>query len=328
MEDEKVEYINLGRTGLHVSRICLGTMNFGAVTEEKEAFRIMDAALDAGINFIDTANNYGQIVGKMGITETIIGRWFAQGDGRRERTVLATKVHEDMGNPYDGPNTVPGLSAYKIRRHLRASMERLQTEHIELYYMHHIDRNCSFEELWGTFQALFQEGKIDYVGASNFPAWKIVQAQEKAVMRHFLGIAVQQERYSLVARSIESEVLPACKEYGIGVVTWVPLGGGLLAGNVDNMARRKGNSAKIKLYENQLRAYSKLCFDAGLKEEDVALAWILNNPIITAPVIGPRTYEQFESSLKALEIKLPSDMLADLDKIFPGPGIAPEAYAW
>lgn len=323
-----MEYTKLGRTGLSVSRICLGTMNFGTVTEEKEAFRIMDAALDAGINFIDTANNYGQMTGNEGITETIIGRWFSMGGGRRERTVLATKVHEDMKNPYDGPNTAPGLSAYKIRRHLKASLERLQTDHLEIYYMHHVDRHCSMEELWETFQALFQSGVIDYVGASNFPAWKIAQAQERAAMRHFMGIALQQERYSLLHRFIESEVLPACKEYGLGVVTWSPLGGGMLAGNVDDMVRRKGNTAKIKLYEEQLRAYGRLCRDAGLKEGDVALAWILSNPAITAPIIGPRTCEQFEASLKALEIKLPCDMLAELDRIFPGPGAAPEAYAW
>ncbi|HIQ97828.1 MAG TPA: aldo/keto reductase [Candidatus Limivivens merdigallinarum] len=323
-----MQYTKLGRTGMNVSRLCLGTMNFGVANDEKEAFRIMDAALDAGINFFDTANNYGFMIGKTGITEEIIGKWFAQGNGRRERTVLATKVHEDMFDPLDGPNTKPGLSAYKIRRHLNGSMKRLQTDHIELYYMHHIDRSCSFEELWDTFEGIVKNGLVDYIGASNFPAWKIAQAQEKASSRHFFGLAAQQERYSLLARSIESEVLPACREYGIGVVAWSPMGGGLLARSSEDSFRSRGNSEDFKRHQAQLEAYSKLCHEAGLRERDVALAFILSNPDLTAPIIGPRTLGQLEDSLKALEITLPEDMKKELDRIFPGPGIAPEAYAW
>lgn len=323
-----MEYTKLGRTGLNISRLCLGTMNFGAATDEKEAFRIMDAALDAGINFFDTANNYGAMVGKVGITEEIIGKWFSLGNGRREKTVLATKVHEDMFDPFDGPNTAPGLSAYKIRRHLNGSLKRLHTDHIELYYMHHIDRNCSFEELWDSLEGLTKQGYVDYIGASNFPAWKIAQAQEKAKSRHFFGLAAQQERYSLLARSIESEVLPACQEYGIGVVAWSPMGGGLLSMSSEDTFRRRGNSEDFKRYQKQLEAYSKLCREAGLRERDVALAFILSNPALTAPIIGPRTLEQLNDSLRALELQLPEDLKQELDRIFPGPGIAPEAYAW
>lgn len=323
-----MEYTKLGCTGLNVSRLCLGTMNFGAATDEKEAFRIMDAALDAGINFFDTANNYGFMVGKVGITEEIIGRWFAQGNGRREKTVLATKVHEDMFDPLDGPNSAPGLSAYKIHRHLEGSLRRLKTDHIELYYMHHIDRSCSFEELWDSLESITKRGLADYIGASNFPAWKIVQAQEKAAARHFFGIAVQQERYSLLTRSIESEVLPACQEYGIGVVAWSPLCGGLLALSSEDTFRSRGNSEEYQKHQDQLNAYSKLCREAGMRERDVALAFLLSNPSLTAPIIGPRTLEQLYDSLKALELKLPEDMKQELERIFPGPGIAPEAYAW
>lgn len=323
-----MEYKKMGRTGLWVSPLCLGTMNFGAGTDEKEAFRIMDSALDAGINFFDTANNYGFLVGKVGITEEIMGRWFKQGGGRREKTVLATKVHEDMYDVNDGPNTKPGLSAYKIRRHLQKSMERLQTDHVEIYYLHHVDRSAVFEEAFGSLENLQERGLIDYIGISNFPAWKTVQAQEKFLNKGSFGIAVQQEKYSLLCRNIESEVLPACGAYGIGTVAYSPMGCGMLACSVEDTLRRRGNAREVEEHKEQLEAYSKLCKEAGIPERTVALAWLIQNPNLTAPVIGPRTAEQLEDSLKALEVKLPEDMLAELDRIFPGPGIAPESYTW
>lgn len=323
-----MEYKKLGRTGLRVSGLCLGTMNFGAGTDEKEAHRIMDAALEAGINFFDTANNYGFLVGKVGITEEIIGRWFQLGGGRREKTVLATKVHEDMFDENDGPNTAPGLSAYKIRRHFKESLRRLQTDHVEIYYLHHVDRSASFEEVFGTMDELRAQGCFDYIGISNFPAWKTAQIQEKFAAAHSFGIAVQQERYSLVARSIESEVLPACAEYGIGTVAYSPLGGGLLSCSAEDTLRRRGNASDILRHKEQLQEYSKLCREAGLRERDVAMAWLTGNPRLTAPIIGPRTLEQLYDSVKAMELKLPEDMKKELDRIFPGPGEAPEAYAW
>ena len=323
-----MEYKKLGRTGLWVSKLCLGTMNFGAGTDEKDAYRIMDAALDAGINFFDTANNYGFLVGKVGITEEIIGRWFKQGGGRREKTVLATKVHEDMFDVNDGPNTKPGLSAYKIRRHLDSSLKRLQTDHVELYYLHHIDRSVAFEEAFGTMQNLQERGYFDYIGVSNYPAWKTVQAQEKFIADHKFGIAVQQEKYSLLTRNIESEVLPACRAYGIGTVAYSPLGGGLLACSVEDSLRRRGNAGELTKHKEQLEKYSKLCKEAGLRERDVAMAWLIGNPDLTAPIIGPRTIEQLNDSIKASEIVLPEDMKKELDVIFPGPGIAPEVYGW
>ena len=323
-----MEYKKLGRTGLWVSKLCLGTMNFGAGTDEKDAYRIMDAALDAGINFFDTANNYGFLVGKVGITEEIIGRWFKQGGGRREKTVLATKVHEDMFDVNDGPNTKPGLSAYKIRRHLDGSLKRLQTDHVELYYLHHIDRSVAFEEAFGTMQNLQERGYFDYIGVSNYPAWKTAQAQEKFIADHKFGIAVQQEKYSLLTRNIESEVLPACRAYGIGTVAYSPLGGGLLACSVEDSLRRRGNAGELAKHKEQLEKYSKLCKEAGLRERDVAMAWLISNPDLTAPIIGPRTVEQLNDSIKASEIVLPEDMKKELDVIFPGPGIAPEVYGW
>lgn len=324
-----MEYTRLGRTGLQVSKLCLGTMNFGSTTSEKDAFQIMDAALEAGVNFFDTANNYGFLTGNVGITETILGNWFAQGGGRREKVVLATKVHEDMHDPNDGPNSAPGLSVYKIRRHLQASLQRLQTDHVEIYYMHHIDRSTTWDELWDGFENLYSRGMVDYIGASNFPAWQLAMAQGEAKARHFMGISVEQDKYSLNSRMPELEVFPACEALGIGVVAWGPLDGGLLAGGPGDTLRKKNNAQAYLKYQDRLEAYHRFCGDAGLREADVALAWTLQNPALTAPIIGARTLAQFEDCLKALEVKLDSAMMAELDRIFPGPGgPAPEAYAW
>lgn len=320
-----MEYTRLGRTGLHVSRLCLGTMNFGCSTSEQESFKIMDAALDAGINFFDTANNYGFHTGNMGITEEIIGRWFAQGGGRREKVVLATKVHEDMKNPHDGPNSVSGLSIYKVRRHFQDSLKRLKTDHVEIYYMHHIDRHVTWDENWDAFQNLYERGFIDYVGASNFPAFELARAQAAAEKRNFLGIAVEQDCYNLASRLPELEMLPACKVMGIGFVAYAPMSGGMLAGPSTNGVRRKGRAAKI---QEKIDAYEAVCAQAGINPADAAVAWTLTNSAVTAPIIGVRTFEQFEQGLKALETKLTDDVLVEFDKIFPGPGAAPEAYGW
>lgn len=324
-----MEFSKLGRTGLSVSRLCLGTMNFGSTTPEKDAFRIMDAAVDAGINFFDTANNYGFLTGNVGITEEIIGRWFAQGGSRREKVVLSTKVHEDMHDQNDGPNTAPGLSIYKVRRHLEASLKRLQTEHVEIYYMHHIDRSVTWQENWDAFQNLYDRGLIDYVGASNFPAWEIARAQGEAKARNFMGISVEQDKYNLNSRLPELEVLPACEAMGIGFVAWGPLDGGLLSGQTEETLRRSNNAANYIKHKDKLDAFSKLCKQAGIKEADMAQAWLLNRPELTAPIIGVRTLEQLEAAIKVLDITLDDEILNELDSIFPGPGgAAPEAYAW
>lgn len=324
-----MKYTKLGRTGLRVSRLCLGTMNFGSTTSEKEAFYMMDAALDAGINFFDTANNYGFLTGQPGITETILGNWFAQGGSRRERVVLATKAHEDMGDPLDGPNGAPGLSIYKVRRHFEASLRRLHTDHVELYYMHHIDRGVTWQELWDAYQNLYERGLIDYVGASNFPAWEIARAQGEADHRHFLGIAAEQDKYNLNARMPELEVLPCCTTLGIGFVAWGPLDGGLLSGKGKETLRRNNNRANYEKYKDRLAAFSKLCYEGGVSEVEAAQTWLLQNPAVTAPIIGVRTIEQLQSCLRLLEKQLDANFIAELEKIFPGPGgPAPEAYAW
>jgi aryl-alcohol dehydrogenase-like predicted oxidoreductase len=323
-----MEYTQLGRTGLKVSRLCLGTMNFGPQTEEKDAFAIMDKALDLGINFFDTANVYGWKLGE-GITEQIIGRWFAQGGGRREKTVIATKVYGRMG---EWPNQ-SRLSALHIRQACEESLKRLQTDHIDLYQMHHVDRLTPWDEIWQAMEVLVQQGKVLYVGSSNFAGWHIVQAQETARARHFLGLVSEQSLYNLDARMVELEVLPACQAYGLGVIPWSPLAGGLLGGVLEKIekGRRASEDMQKHIEEKRpkLEKWEAFCRDLGEQPADVALAWLLKNPAVTAPIIGPRTLDQLTGSLRALEIVLDEEALKKLDEIFPGPGgAAPEAYAW
>ncbi len=322
-----MEFTQLGRTGLQVSRLCLGTMNFGPQTSEADSFAIMDRALELGINFFDTANRYGGSLG-VGKTEEIIGRWLAQG-GRREQIVLATKVYGPMG---EGQND-RGLSAYHIRRACEDSLRRLQTDHIDLYQMHHIERSTPWEEIWQAMEQLVREGKVIYVGSSNFAGWDIATAQSAAKQRHFMGLVSEQSLYNLNARMIELEVIPACRHYGLGLIPWSPLAGGLLGGALQkaNAGRRSSEQAQKNVEQNRakLEAYEGFCRELGEQPADVALAWLLHNPVVTAPIIGPRTIEQLNGSLRALAIKLNDEQLGQLDQIFPGPGgEAPKAYAW
>jgi aryl-alcohol dehydrogenase-like predicted oxidoreductase len=323
-----MQYVNLGRTGLKVSRLCLGTMNFGPYTDEEDSYAIMDHALELGINFFDTANVYGWKLGE-GITENIIGRWLAQGGGRRELIVLATKVFGRMG---EGPNE-RRLSAYHIRQACEDSLRRLQTDHIDLYQMHHVDRQTPWEEIWQAMEVLVQSGKVLYVGSSNFAGIHIAQAQHTAQARDFMGLVSEQSLYNLNARMIELEVIPACREYGLGLIPWSPLAGGLLGGALggEEEGRRTRDHVKeeIEKHRPQLEVYEALCQAIGETPADVALAWMLNNLQVTSPIIGPRTMEQLDGSTRALEIQLDEGTLEKLDQIWPGPGgEAPEAYAW
>ncbi|MEJ2635270.1 MAG: aldo/keto reductase [Calditrichia bacterium] len=323
-----MEYTNLGRTGLKVSKLCLGTMNFGPETSEKDSFRIMDSALEKGINFFDTANVYGWKMGE-GITEQIVGRWLAQGGGRREKIVLATKVYGKMG---EGPND-QGLSAYNIRRACDKSLRRMKTDHIDLYQMHHIDRSVPWEEIWQAMEQLVREGKVLYVGSSNFAGWNIAQAQGEARLRNFMGLVSEQSLYNLSARMVELEVIPACREHGLGLIPWSPVGGGLLAGVLQKVqqGRRAHERVQSMIDEHKpaLEKYEKLCRELGEEPAAVALAWLLHNPDVTAPITGPRTMDHLNNSLHALEIKLDENVLKRLDEIWPGPGgEAPMAYAW
>ena len=322
-----MKFKNLGRSGLSVSQLCLGTMNFGPETDEPTSHAIMDAALGHEINFFDTANRYGG-VDNYGRTEEIIGRWFAQGGGRREKVVLATKLFGPM-DPW--PNN-RGVSALNIRRACDASLKRLQTDYIDLYQMHHIDRATPWEEVWQAMDVLVTQGKILYVGSSNFGGWHIAQAQEAAKSRHFMGLISEQSIYNLVTRDIEREVIPAALHYGLGVIPWSPLHGGLLGGFLkkqDSKRRLEGRSKEFfDAKRPQIERYEAFCDSIGHAPADVALGWLLAQPAVTAPIIGPRTLDQLTNSLKALDVNLTAEQLAVLDEIFPGYKTAPEDYAW
>ena len=323
-----MQYVQLGRSGVKVSRLCLGTMNFGPETTEAESFAIMDRAVDLGLNFFDTANVYGWKIGE-GWTEQILGRWFAQGGGRREKVVLATKVYGRMG---DWPNQAR-LSALHIKRACEGSLRRLQTDCIDLYQMHHVDRDTPWEEIWQAMEQLVREGKILYAGTSNFAGWQLAQAQELARHRHFLGVVSEQSLYNLLERTIELEVIPACTAYGIGLIPWSPLARGLLAGALTpaTSGRRADQDVQQEAQKHRqtLEAFERLCRELGEQSADVALAWLLHQPAVTSPIIGPRTLEQLNASMRVLSLTLAKDMLKRLDDMFPGPGgPAPEAYAW
>lgn len=322
-----MEYKKLGRTGLSVSRLCLGTMNFGPQTTEADSFAIMDRALELGVNFFDTADVYGWKRGE-GITEQILGRWFAQGGGRREKTVIATKLYGQMG---DWPNT-NGVSALHIRRACEDSLRRMQTDYIDLYQMHHIDRSTPWEEVWQAMEVLVQQGKVLYVGSSNFGGWHIAKANEAAKRRNFMGLVCEQSKYSLFTRNIEMEVVPVCEDYGLGIIPWSPLEGGLLGGVLsgDLTGRRGSDHVKNRVEQERprLEKWEALCAELGEAPANVALAWLLTRPAVSAPIIGPRTISQLDESMRAVEIKLSDETLTAINTLFPGFKTSPEHYAW
>ena len=332
-----MDHTHLGRSGLSVSRLCLGTMNFGPHTTQDDAFAIMDSAHEQGVNFFDTANVYGRggpdsgamrTIGR-GATETILGHWFAQGGGRRERTVLATKVYGAMG---DWPNS-GRLSALNIRRALDASLQRLQTDHVDLYQFHHVDRDTPWEEIWQALEVAVAQGKVLYVGSSNFAGWHIARAQEAAAARHFTGLVSEQSIYNLLTRDLELEVIPAAEHYGLGILPWSPLHGGLLGGVLkkdrDGKRRLVGRAKEgVEGDRDRIQAWEDLADELGHEPGDVALAWLLAQPAVTAPIIGPRTQEQLDAAVRALGVRLDEEALQKIDEIFPGRDTAPEHYAW
>lgn len=327
-----MDYVKLGRTGLRVSPLCLGTMNFGPRTSEADSHAIMDAALDAGINFIDTANRYGiwrDSGSHHGHTEEIIGNWFESDSSKREKVVLATKLYGQMK---DLPNHSK-LSALNIRRACENSLRRLKTDYIDIYQMHHVDRDTPWEEIWQAMEQLVQEGKILYVGSSNFAGWHIAKANEIAKRREFLGLVSEQCHYHLANRMPELDLLPACEDYGVGVIPWSPLGGGLLGGVLkkENTSRRthEAMQARIEEHRPQIEAWEAFCDDINEEPAAVALAWLLHQPVVTAPIIGPRIMEQLTGApMRALEISLSDEQLQRIDDIWPGYQTAPEHFAW
>lgn len=327
-----MHFRHLGRTGLKVSPLCLGTMNFAWKTGEPEAHTIMDRAIDLGINFFDTADSYGW-GGERGDTEKVIGNWWAGDVVKRDRVVLATKLYHAMPERHPEPNRgTMGLSARKIIRHCEDSLRRLKTDWIDLYQMHHIDRSCPWDEIWEAMETLIRQGKIVYVGSSNFAAWDIATANQVAERRNLVGLVCEQSLYNLEVRMLELEVIPCCRHYGVGIIPYSPLAAGLLGGVLAGEGTRRrdaGTQKKIEAHRPQLEAWEGLCRELGHAPAAVALAWLLHNDVVTAPIIGPRTVEQLEGSMEALEVRLDAATLGKLDGIFPGPGgEAPMAYAW
>jgi aryl-alcohol dehydrogenase-like predicted oxidoreductase len=237
--------------------------------------------------------------------------------------VLATKVYQPMGT---GPND-RHLSAYHIRKACEDSLRRMQTDHIDLYQMHHIDRSTPWEEVWQAMEQLVREGKVLYIGSSNFAGWDIATAQQLASQRHFMGLVSEQSLYNLASRTIELEVIPALRYYGIGLIPWSPLAGGLLAGVLKGASEGRqagagiaGLQQQIDKHRSQLEAYEAFCDELGEQPADVALAWLLHQPAMTAAILGPRTRDQLIASQRALGVNLSGDALQRLDEIWPGPG--------
>ncbi|GAA4608619.1 NDP-hexose 2,3-enoyl reductase [Actinoplanes octamycinicus] len=322
-----MDYTRLGRTGLTVSRLALGTMNFGWQIDEDAAHAVLGHAADLGINLVDTANMYGREDGD-GLSERIIGSWLAK-TGARDRTVLATKVYAPMSaDPNDR-----GLSARNIIASCEASLRRLGTDWIDLFQMHHIDRGTPWEEIWQAMETLTTQGKIRYAGSSNFAGWHLARAQAAADRRHHLGIVSEQCKYNLLTRHVELEVLPAAAELGIGILPYSPLHFGALSGALrkqrDGVPGRSVLHApdRVEPHRAALQRFEDLCAELGSAPTAVAIGWLLSRPEVTAPILGPRTPEQLDVPVTPL----PADVLARLDEIFPpvgNGGPAPEAWAW
>ena len=334
-----MQYEKLGRSNLMVSKICLGTMHFGPYASEADAFGIMDRALELGINFFDTANVYGG-PGNRGRSEQIIGNWFGQRPGSRDQVVLATKVYHSMADG-DVPNEERGISSYKVRRHVADSLRRLQTDHIDLYQVHHFDRRVAPEEFWGTFEKLVADGDVLYVGSSNFPGWGLAKFQMQAWQRGFMGLISEQTQYNLLNRIPELEVLPAAHDFGIGILAYMPLAGGLLTGKLQAAEGSRTRALEVEYgiklgpENTQFADFSTLCREIGEPEPIVAIAWTLNNPAVPSVIVGIRTVEQLDGIARAAELELSPAVMQRLDEIFSinrgrplRPGAAPEAYAW
>ena len=332
-----MEYTQLGRSTMKVSRICLGTMHFGTRTPQDDAFAIMDRALEMGINFFDTANVYGRSE-YCGLTEEIIGRWFQRDPNNRDRVVLATKVFSHM-MPDPPPNEERGISAYKVRKHVTNSLRRLQTDHIDLYQIHHIDRKVTLEEFWSTFERLIFKGDVLYMGTSNFPGWAIAKYQMYARQRGMVGFVSEQAQYNLLSRYPELEVIPACGDFGIGLIPYMPLAGGVLTGKKQAAEGSRTASVEreydLSLNSERLNAFSDLCREIGEPETVVAIAWVLSNPVVSSAIVGVRTLKHLEQMERAACLRLEPEHLERLNSLFDintgrplSPGPAPEAFAW
>src|SRR6185295_1086533 len=328
-----MDYRTLGRTGVQVSPLCLGAMMFGdwGNTDHDDSVRIIHRALDAGINFIDTADVYSR-----GESETIVAKALA--GGRRDNVVLATKVHGSMGHD---PNQF-GNSRRWIVKEVEASLKRLNTDWIDLYQIHRPEPDTDIDETLGALSDLIHQGKVRAIGSSTFPASQIVEAQWVAQKRGRERFVCEQPPYSLLIRGIEADILPTCARYGMGVIPWSPLAGGWLSGKwrkgveppqssrAERLPQRfdlsiPGNQAKLEATEK----LAQLADEAGMTLIEMAIAFVINHPVVTAAIIGPRTMEQLESQLTAADVTLSADVLDRIDEIVPpGTNLNPGDGGW
>jgi aryl-alcohol dehydrogenase-like predicted oxidoreductase len=322
-----MDYTRLGSAGAVVSRIALGTMNFGPVIGREESYSILDLAVENGINFIDSADVYGGRPwgDQPGQSEELLGNWM-QARSNRDSLVIATKAYGPMGQ---GRND-RGLSALHIRAAVDASLRRLQTDRIDLFQMHHIDRAVPVDEVLDAFTILQAQGKIIYLGSSNFAGWNIAQYREHATTRNQLPIVTEQSVYNLAQRLLELEVVPAAQEYGMGILPWSPLASGQLGGVLRKSDRSRSQDLdRLGERRTQIEKYERYAEELGVDPAVLAISWLLHQPVVTAPIIGPRTAGQLTSALGALDLSITAEQLRALDEIWPGPGgQAPEAYAW
>jgi aryl-alcohol dehydrogenase-like predicted oxidoreductase len=314
----------LGRSGLRVSPLCLGTANFGWVTDTATAHRMLSRAFDDGVTFVDTADTYNRRLGDEA-TELVIGRWLGDALGRRQQVVLATKVYGATG---DGAND-SGLSARHIRLACEESLRRLRTDWIDIYMLHHVDLTVRWEETLEALGRLIDQGKILYIGTSNFAAWQLTTLHLISCEREMLGLISEQSPYSLAERRVEFEVLPACRHYGIGFLAYSPLAEGFLGGPEGGLRRDEGATAERRRREaEKLRTWHACCREHGIAPPSAALAWVLAQPGVVSAVIGPRTESQLESCLDAANLHLDDPTLDAIAAEWPGPGVAPKAYTW
>jgi aryl-alcohol dehydrogenase-like predicted oxidoreductase len=328
-----MEYRTLGTTGVKVSPLCLGAMMFGAWGNEDhgDSIRIIHRALDAGINFVDTADVYSR-----GESEEIVGKALA--GGRRDSVILATKVHGSMG---DDPNE-RGNSRRWIMREVESSLRRLGTDWIDLYQIHRPEHDTDIDETLGALTDLVRAGKVRYIGSSTFPGSQIVEAQWVAERRGRERFVCEQPPYSILVRGIESEVLPTCRRYGMGVIPWSPLAQGWLSGRFrkggpEPTSRRAGMLPRrwdMSLRENQLKleavdALARLAEEAGMTLIEMAIAFVIRHPAVTAAIIGPRTMEHLDSQLPAAEVELGDDVLDRIDEVVaPGVNVSEADVGW
>jgi aryl-alcohol dehydrogenase-like predicted oxidoreductase len=314
----------LGRTGVYVPKLCLGAMNFGGVTPEDESIRIIHAALDAGLTFIDTANVYNA-----GESERVIGKALA---GRRDEVFLATKVFGNMG---DGPND-RGLSRYHILRACEDSLRRLQTDHIDLYQLHRADPTLPLDETLRALDDLITQGKVRYIGVSTWYPWLTVEAIHLSEKLGLNRVISEQPPYNLLDRRIENALVPMCQRYGVAILPFAPLGGGVLTGKYPlGEALPDGSRAVVHdAYKDRIspraRAFSaefiKVAADAGMSGAQLALLWVVEQPGITSAIIGPRTMAHLEASLSILDLTLPDDVAATLDSMNPSGSVVADFF--